>query len=113
MRKRPECGRRPQNFKLFKLGFSIGVVLQLNQIHETFLHGEQSCEMRVGKAEKSFKKFLVVEALRSDLSSFPTHLVPLLSQMRTLCLGRAWWKVKRKRRMLDTETPKEILRHRG
>ena len=79
----------PQTSELFKLGFSIGVVLQLNQIHETFLHGEKSCEIRVGKAEKSFKKFLV-EALRSDLSSSPTHLLPLPSQMRTLCLGRAW-----------------------
>ena len=26
----------PQTSELFKLGFSIGVVLQLNQIHETF-----------------------------------------------------------------------------
>ena len=67
----------------FKLGFSIGVVLQLNQIHETFQHGEKSCEMRVGKAKKSFEKFLV-ETLRSDLSSSPTHLLPLPSQMRTL-----------------------------
>ena len=74
----------PQTSELFKLGFSIGVVLQLNQIHETFLHGEKSCEMRVGKAEKSFKKFLVVEALGSDLSSFLTHLLPLPTQMRTL-----------------------------
>ena len=75
----------PQTSELFKLGFSIGVVLQLNQIHETFLHGEKSCEMRVGKAEKSFQKFLV-EALRSDLPSFPTHVLPLPlpSQMRTL-----------------------------
>ena len=74
----------PQTSELFKLGFSIGVVLQLNQIHETFLHGEKSCEMRVGKAEKSFKKFLVVEALGSDLSSFLTHLLPLPTQMRNL-----------------------------
>ena len=87
--------------------------------------------MRVGKAEKSFKKFLV-EALRSDLSSSPTHLVPLPRQMRTLsrssvlstwsksALAQNWkkedakfGKVKRKRKMLYTESQKEKLRHKG
>ena len=89
--------------------------------------------MRVGKAEKSFKKFLV-ETLRSDLSSSPTHLVPLLSQMREDPVSRLgvvspWsksglaqnWKkeeakfgkVKRKRMLLYTETQKETLRHKG